>query len=117
MMAQQQAYAQNLENEAKSEEEGIHQKNWRAKPKKYNGLLEWILERDGHEFLIPVERSFIKDKFNLEGLKEKFIQELNRKENENVDWDRKFNQYIKHLYKAAAPSPQHLQDENYLQFL
>lgn len=31
-------------------------------------MLEWILDRDGHEFLIQVDRSFIKDKFNLTGL-------------------------------------------------
>ncbi len=44
---------------------GIHQKGWKEKAKKYAGLLEWILERDGHEFLVAVPRSFIKDKFNL----------------------------------------------------
>ena len=43
-------------------------------------MLEWILDREGHEFLIPVDRAYIKDKFNLTGLKEKFINELNAKD-------------------------------------
>ena len=30
---------------------------------------------------------------------------------------RRFDQYLKHLYKAAAPTPTHLQDEKYLQFI
>lgn len=43
----------------------------------YNGLLEWILERDGHEFLVEVDREYIIDKFNHVGLCEKFVNDLN----------------------------------------
>ena len=39
------------------------------KGKRFAGLLEWILDRDGHEFLCEVDRSFLKDKSNLIGLK------------------------------------------------
>jgi len=28
----------------------------KTKAKKYHGMLEWILEREGHEFLIAVDR-------------------------------------------------------------
>jgi len=48
-------------------------------------MLEWILDRDGHEFLIQVDRAFIKDKFNLSGLKEKFQKELSTKDDEVFD--------------------------------
>ncbi len=47
------------------------------KAKRYAGLLEWIMDREGHEFLVEVDREFIRDKFNLYGLREKFIEELN----------------------------------------
>ena len=39
------------------------------KGKRYNGLLEWILDRDGHEFLCDVDRAFLRDNTNLIGLK------------------------------------------------
>jgi hypothetical protein len=39
------------------------------KGKRYNGLLEWVLDRDGHEFLVDIDRSFIRDSTNLIGLK------------------------------------------------
>ena len=48
----------------------------RTKAKRYNGLLEWITEREGHEFLVPIDRGFLKDKLNLIGIKEKFIDEM-----------------------------------------
>ena len=45
--------------------------------KKYAGLLEWILDRDGHEFLVQVDREFLRDKLNFIGLKEQFMTQLN----------------------------------------
>lgn len=47
-----------------------------VKPKKFNGLIEWVLAQEGHEFLIDVDRSFIKNKENLIGLKEKLSEEM-----------------------------------------
>ena len=38
------------------------------KQKRYKGLLEWVLDQDGHDFLVEVDRSFIKNKENLIGL-------------------------------------------------
>ena len=102
-MPQQQAEIQDQQNPKK------------VKGKRYNGLLEWIMDRDGHEFLVDVDREFIRDKFNYHGLREKFIDELNISP-ENMS-ERQFQIYIKHLYKAAAPTQENLQDEKYLQFI
>lgn len=55
------------------------------KPKKFNGLLEWVLQQEGHEFLVDIDRSFIKNKENLIGLKEKLKEELNMKEEQLDD--------------------------------
>jgi hypothetical protein len=49
----------------------------KIKAKRYKGLIEWICDREGHEFLIDVDRSYIRDSFNHFGLKEKFFEELN----------------------------------------
>ena len=49
----------------------------KIKWKRHKGLLEWICDRDGHEFLVDIERSFIRNKFNLIGIKEKLFEELN----------------------------------------
>lgn len=62
-----------------------NKKGQKTKGKKYHGMLEWILDREGHEFLIQVDRQFIKDKINLIDLKEKFIKELNVKDDEIFD--------------------------------
>ncbi len=43
----------------------------KVKAKKFRGLLEWVMEQEGHEFLVDIDRSFIKNKQNLIGLKEK----------------------------------------------
>jgi hypothetical protein len=78
-------------------------------------LLEWIVDREGHEFLVEVDRRFIKDKSNWEGLREKFIEDLNiPRENLSLS---QFKLYIDHLHKSAAPTQEHLQDERYLQFI
>jgi hypothetical protein len=44
-----------------------------VKNHQFNGLLEWILEREGHDFLIDVDREYIRDAFNHTGLMEKFM--------------------------------------------
>ena len=43
-----------------------------VKNHQFNGLLEWILEREGHDFLIDVDREYIRDIFNHTGLMDKF---------------------------------------------
>ena len=47
------------------------------KAKRYKGMLEWILDREGHDFLVAVDRSFIRDEANLVGLAEKMSEDLN----------------------------------------
>jgi len=49
----------------------------KIKAKRYRGLIEWICDREGHEFLIDVDRSYIRNKLNHYGVKEKFFEELN----------------------------------------
>lgn len=83
--------------------------------KGFNGLLEWILEREGHDFLVEIERPYIKNKFNLIGLKAKFTEELNFKDSSLSDDS--FRQMVKHLYKSSAPTPKSLEDEKYVQFV
>ena len=75
-------------------------------------MLEWILDRDGHEFLVDIDRAYLKDKSNLIGIKEQLLEELNIK-----DGDTQFKYYIRHLYKAAAPTKEDLADEKYLYYV
>ena len=79
------------------------------KPKRYDGLLEWICDRPGHEFLVEIERGFIKNKFNLIGLEDKFKQETNCQQSIWV--------VAKHIFKSKCPTPQALADEKYTEFL
>ena len=48
----------------------------KVSPVKFNGLLEWIVQQDGHEFLVEVDRAFIKDKLNLIGIREQLCRDL-----------------------------------------
>jgi hypothetical protein len=65
--------------------------------------------------LVEIDRKFLMDKFNLFGIREKFIEDQNIPA-ENIS-ECHFKMYIKHLYKAKAPTPENLKDENYLQFI
>jgi len=49
-----------MDLDAKFEPDAV-QNPKKLKAKKYKGLMEWILERDGHEFLVDVERAFIRE--------------------------------------------------------
>jgi len=51
-----------------------------VRAKRFNGLLEWVLDQESHEYLVDVDREFIKNKENLIGLKEKLQDELNLKD-------------------------------------
>ena len=93
MQAQQQAqiasYAKKLndndsdnlmfDNEPNQDEEDDPLKR-AVKPKRFKGLLEWVMEQEGHDFLVEIDRSYIKNKENLIGLKEKLREELNMKD-------------------------------------
>lgn len=89
----------------KSPSEGEYSKPENEKTVKnhrFNGLLEWILEREGHDFMIEVDREYIRDAFNHTGLMEKFMSDLNLSE-ENMS-KTQFKLYLKHLYKSSAPT-------------
>jgi hypothetical protein len=58
---------QHLNDEDENPDEESKQK---TKAKEYNGLLEWILEQEGHEYMCEVDRQFIKEKANLIGIQE-----------------------------------------------
>lgn len=53
--------------------------------KRYNGLIEWILDREGHDFLVDIDRAYLKDKSNFTWLGKKLVEELNLKEDQNLD--------------------------------
>lgn len=44
-----------------------------------------MLDQEGHDFLVEIDRSFIKNKENLIGLKEKVREELNMKDDQLDD--------------------------------
>jgi len=83
--------------------------------KRYNGLIEWILDREGHDFLVDIDRAYLKDKSNFTWLGKKLVEELNLKEDQNLD--KQVNTFLRHLYKSAAPTKEGLADQKYLQFL
>jgi hypothetical protein len=60
------------------------------------------LDREGHEFLVHVDRNFIKDQRELYGLHKILKEELSNS-NESLKKS-KFNMYLKHLYYSAAPT-------------
>ena len=62
----------------------------KLKAKKYKGLMEWILERDGHEFLVDVDRAFIREVHNLAGVREQFICEVGGGLNKETMSERRF---------------------------
>ena len=62
----------------------------KLKAKKYKGLMEWILERDGHEFLVDVDRAFIREVQNLAGVREQFISEVGGGLNKETMSERRF---------------------------
>ena len=67
-----------------------------TKAKRHRGLLEWIVDRDGHEFLVDIERSYFKDKFNMVGLKEQMMSELYMAN--DYETDKRFKLILRHLY-------------------
>ena len=110
------AYAQaHQQEELVDDEDDVPEQCKKAKAKRLNGLIEWITEREEHSFLVAVDRQFIKDKFNLIGLYQNYLDQVGIKP-ENLS-EKQFSQYIKHIYKSKAPSPESLQDEKYVQFI
>lgn len=48
----------------------------KLRARRYKGMLEWILDREGHEFLVQVDRSFIRNEENLFGLMDRINKEM-----------------------------------------
>ena len=119
MLAQKQAQDQKIlasgpPLEADYQEEIPNTKR-KEKAKRYPGLLEWIQDREGHEYLTDIDRSFLKNESNHHGIREKMISEMNLKKSEMTE--KQFKYYLRHLYKAAAPTTEALQDEKYMAFI
>ena len=57
----------------------------KVKAKRYPGLLEWIQDREGHQYLVDIDRSYLKDRSNHHGIREKMIRELNLKPSEMTE--------------------------------
>ena len=85
----------------------------KIKAKKYKGMLEWILDREGHDFLVAVDRNWMRNEENLHGLVDKVVEELNIPKEILIKQGR-FSLYLRHLYKAAAPTQEHLADDKYV---
>lgn len=60
-----------------------HDSKAKVKAKRYPGLMEWILDREGHEFLVDIDRSYLKDKANLAAIKVAFQEQHSRKFTDN----------------------------------
>ena len=58
----------------------------------------------------------MRDEENLHGLVDKIVDELNIPKEILVKQGR-FSLYLRHLYKAAAPTQEHLADDKYVQFV
>ena len=84
----------------------------KVKNKKYKGIMEWILDREGHEFLVQIDRNFLRDEENLHDLIDKLSEELQI--SKSTLKKGRFSLYLRHLYKAAAPTAENLQDDKYL---
>ena len=73
------AGAQNLSDHMvidQDDQDEIDPTKKKYKAKRFRGLLEWVLEQEGHEFLVDVDRKFIKNQENLVGIMEKMKQEM-----------------------------------------
>lgn len=66
------------------------------------GWISWFCSIDGHEYMVEVEDSFVRDSFNLYGLNAKIPQD-------------KFKQCIKLILQSKAPSEEELTDEQFLE--
>lgn len=42
-------------------DEDVDPSKRKTKAKRFKGLLEWVLDQEGHEFLVDIDRAFIKN--------------------------------------------------------
>ena len=64
------------------------------------GWIQWFCDLEGHEFFVEVEIDYIKDTFNLYGLKERIP---------------KFNEAMKMILSSDSPDSEDLNDQSFLE--
>ena len=64
------------------------------------GWIQWFCDLEGHEFFVEVEIDYIKDTFNLYGLKERIP---------------KFNEAMKMILSSDSPDSEDLNDQGFLE--
>ena len=64
------------------------------------GWIQWFCDLEGHEFFVEVEIDYIKDTFNLYGLKERIP---------------KFNGAMKMILSSDSPDSEDLNDQSFLE--
>jgi len=86
-----------------SDESGII--NNRDVPSDDRGWIKWFSSLEGHEFIVEVDEEYIRDPFNLYGLKSQLP---------NVSTD-KFKDLLKMILQPAAPNEEDLADDQFLE--
>lgn len=66
------------------------------------GWIQWFCSLDGHEYMVEVDESFIRDQFNLFGLHTSMGKD-------------KFKQCLKMILQPQAPNEEDLADEQFLE--
>jgi casein kinase II subunit beta len=69
------------------------------------GWISWFCSLDGHEYLVEVDESYIKDPFNLHGLHKAFPQ---------ISKD-KFKHLVSMILSPTCPNEEDLADEAFLE--
>lgn len=64
------------------------------------GWIQWFCDLEGHEFFVEVEIDYIKDTFNLYGLKERIPR---------------FNEAMKMILSSDSPDSEDLNDQSFLE--
>ncbi len=70
--------------------------------KRVNGLLEWIMDGNGFECLVQVDRKFLASQSNFYGLRSQIIRNLNKDPKQYSE--KYFALIIKHLLSSKEPS-------------
>lgn len=66
------------------------------------GWIQWFCSLEGHDFLVEIEEEYIKDSFNLYGLKKRFKTD-------------RYNTCIKMILSNYSPTEEDLQNEEFLE--
>lgn len=66
------------------------------------GWIQWFCSLEGHEYMVEVDESYIRDAFNLYGLQSQLGKD-------------KFKQCIKMILSPQSPNEEDLADEQFLE--